>query len=152
MHCSYVIRTGLNFGVDYCAYQSLPSECHSEMCITVVDALRAHEYKQIMMTQGSGSASVHNPASQACWMDELGWRHVTTLTRLIPVRTNCTFLCTPCICWCSCCVCSFRARLSNLVVQSTPGALVVTFNFLFFCINDQTGCDEVVYIVLRAAR
>lgn len=36
-NCKYIIKTGMNFGADYALYRGLPSECHSEMCIIVVD-------------------------------------------------------------------------------------------------------------------
>lgn len=94
MSCSYVIRTGLNFGADYCAYQSLPSECHSEMCVTVVDAVRAND-KITSSEMSNGALCTGNSESSVCAegtnslgtrMDELEWKHVTTLTRLIPVR------------------------------------------------------------------
>jgi hypothetical protein len=38
IRCSYVVKTGMNFGADYCIYHTLQANCHSEMCVTVVDA------------------------------------------------------------------------------------------------------------------
>jgi hypothetical protein len=94
----YVVRTGINFGVDYCVYHALPSQCHSEMCVTVVDAWgdRRQGTAQGGDTCSSSSAAAC-PAGKVntapARMDELSWRHVTTLTRVIPVWPRSVSLC-----------------------------------------------------------
>ena len=61
------MKSGLNYGVDYTIYNTLPSKCHSEMCVTVVDAVT---------TTGTVANST----------DNMSWRHLSTLTRVTPVR------------------------------------------------------------------
>ena len=95
---SYIVRTGINFGVDYCVYHALPSVCHSEMCVTVMDAWSSGRpcieqsntttsaTTDTDTTTGSSSSSVvWQDQTSAARMDKLSWRHVTTLTRVIPV-------------------------------------------------------------------
>lgn len=88
------MRTGINFGVDYCVYHALPSQCHSEMCVTVVDAWGQGNPVHEAQVQGADSTTSPDAACSArsgkvntapARMDELSWRHVTTLTRVIPV-------------------------------------------------------------------
>ena len=45
-NCKYIIKTGMNFGADYALYRGLPSECHSEICIIVVDTTNTHNCNQ----------------------------------------------------------------------------------------------------------
>jgi hypothetical protein len=75
--CRYVVKTGVNFGVDYCIYNALPSECHSEMCVTIVDAW------QDSTLSTTTAVRARAPADR-----ELSWRHVTTLTRAMPVSST----------------------------------------------------------------
>ena len=82
--CSYVVRTGINFGVDYCIYHTLPSLCHSEMCVTVIDATKdSANPSEVKVKVGSAAAAGVGKED----LNQLNWRHVTTLTRVIPVPT-----------------------------------------------------------------
>ncbi len=74
---SYVVRTGINFGVDYCIYHTLPSLCHSEMCVTVIDATKDSANSLNVCTDSVGVVKED--------LNQLNWRHITTLTRVIPV-------------------------------------------------------------------
>ena len=78
---SYVVRPGINFGVDYCLYQRSPSECHSEICITVVDAL--HDGGIILHDGGEAGRGISCGGSNRT-TSEVSWRHITTLTRVVP--------------------------------------------------------------------
>jgi len=78
-NCSYVVKAGINFGVDYCLYQRSPSECHSEICITVVDAL--HDEGVAWHDGGEANRGVSNDSNRT---SEVSWRHITTLTRVVP--------------------------------------------------------------------
>jgi hypothetical protein len=78
-NCSYVVKSGINFGVDYCLYQRSPSECHSEICITVVDAL--HDEGVALYDGGEANKGVSNDSNRT---SEVSWRHITTLTRVVP--------------------------------------------------------------------
>jgi tRNA splicing endonuclease len=35
----FVVKAGLNFGVDFTVYRMLPSHCHSEMCVYIVNSM-----------------------------------------------------------------------------------------------------------------
>ena len=117
---SYVVKTGLNFGVDYCIYHGLPSEYHSEMCVTVVDAtggsvscgysalggicIAEAEQQQGVQVNNSclnnnstavdgrddndgGAAAANIINARSVPQEELlSWRHISTLTRVVPVR------------------------------------------------------------------
>lgn len=51
----------MHFGVDFAVYRLLPTQCHSELCAHVVDAIAS----------GGG---------------DLSSRHLSTLTRVMPVQ------------------------------------------------------------------
>lgn len=57
----YVVKGGINFGVDFSVYRTVPSWCHSEMCVIVVDCVQEKDLS-------------------------MSWRHVSSLTRVMPVR------------------------------------------------------------------
>ena len=62
-----VVKTGIHSGLDYSVYRTLPTRCHSEMCAMVVDAL--------------GPLSLEEGATSSC---QIAWRHLSTLTRVMP--------------------------------------------------------------------
>ena len=51
----------MHFGVDFAVYRLLPTQCHSELCAHVVDAI------------ASGG-------------EDMSIRHLSTLTRVMPVQ------------------------------------------------------------------
>lgn len=65
----FVVRSGINFGVDYTVYQSLPHLCHSEYCVSVVDC--SH----------TGIMRNHDTAA----VDDPGFRYLTSLSRTMTV-------------------------------------------------------------------
>jgi hypothetical protein len=67
----FFIRSALNYGLDYSLYRYLPSLCHAEMCLLVVDA----------------SLSTTAPPQTATNQHQgvLSWKHLSCLTRLLPV-------------------------------------------------------------------
>ena len=79
-NCSYVVKAGINFGVDYCLYQRSPSECHSEICITVVDAL----HDEGVASHDDGGEANRGVSNDSNRTSEVSWRHITTLTRVVP--------------------------------------------------------------------
>eukprot|EP01032_Pedospumella_encystans_P014098 gene14098-16210_t len=86
----YVVRTGINFGVDYCIYHTLPSLCHSEMCVTVIDATKDSTNPSEVKVKVGPAESVSVAKED---LNQLNWRHVTTLTRVIPDVNKLCVLC-----------------------------------------------------------
>ena len=100
-----VVRTGMNFGVDYAVYRDSPLRCHAELCVLVADALSLYppdgavgvegtEKSEIgagagagSSSSGSGTSGISRPAVSNGLLhgDALSWRHLSTLTRLVPV-------------------------------------------------------------------
>ncbi len=69
---SYVVKSGIHYGVDYTVYRSHPSMCHSEMCVLVVDSL--------------AQATDESSAS-------FSWKYLSTLTRIVPDVMKILLLC-----------------------------------------------------------
>ena len=67
---NFVVKTGIHYGLDYAVYRTLPSHCHSEFCVLLVDGT-----ERVDVTEGPESVA------GKC---QLGWRHVSTLTRVMP--------------------------------------------------------------------
>jgi tRNA splicing endonuclease len=67
----FVVKTGIHFGLDYSIYQTLPTLCHSEMCVIVVDGLKPRTLEDMESGRVSNSG-------------QIGWRHLCTLTRVMP--------------------------------------------------------------------
>lgn len=40
---NFIVRAGINFGVDYTVYRSLPHLCHSEYCVLAMDCTEGNE-------------------------------------------------------------------------------------------------------------
>lgn len=59
----FVVRLGMNFGMDYSIYRLSPTKCHSEICVQVIDARKSGEDIDPL----------------------LSWRNISTLTRVMPV-------------------------------------------------------------------
>jgi len=80
---SYVVKSVINFGVDYCLYQRSPDVCHSEICITVINAL--HDNGDIVFDDG-GADRIDDGRhySDSKCSSAMSWRHITTLTRVVP--------------------------------------------------------------------
>lgn len=53
---SFVVKSGINFGMDYCVYRDSPDKVHSELCVRVVDAISKSELTKI--DDDSASAAV----------------------------------------------------------------------------------------------
>lgn len=53
----FIVKTAINFGMDYCAYRSHPKECHSEFCVRVFNSMSA---------------------------ERISWRSISTMTRVMP--------------------------------------------------------------------
>lgn len=68
---NFVVKTGIHFGLDYSVYRTLPTHCHSELCVIVVDSLQKRSIEDI--SDGRVEAS-----------GQIGWRHLSTLTRVMP--------------------------------------------------------------------
>lgn len=73
----YVVKTGVHYGLDYAIYRCLPSRCHSELCAMVVDATKPYDIEETF-------------ESTAC---QQGWRHLSTLTRVMPDVTKLMTIC-----------------------------------------------------------
>ena len=67
----FVVKTGIHFGIDYTVYRTVPMLCHSEICATVVDATQSRTLKSIEEGHVVGTG-------------QIGWRHLATLTRVMP--------------------------------------------------------------------
>jgi hypothetical protein len=68
---NYVVKTGIHFGIDYSVYRTLPTLCHSEMCAIVVDSLQPRTIADVEKGHVESSG-------------QIGWRHLSTLTRVMP--------------------------------------------------------------------
>ena len=134
------MKTGANFGVDYCAYQGPPSTCHSEMCITVIDATvrrgsgskssTGRRSNSSNSSSGGSSSSGTTTTIRTC-NDRLNWRHVAALTRVMPVRSLRCYL----YMW-------LKLRLICFFGS------FVWYRMVLVCV---TGCDKVMRILLYAA-
>ncbi len=80
---SFVVKPGLHYGVDFTVYRSTPTHCHSEICVSVVDGVADGQTCRGVVGEGAGVAQCP---------DELSWRHVSTLTRVMPVSVRGSFL------------------------------------------------------------
>jgi hypothetical protein len=69
----YVVKTGIHFGLDYAIYRTLPTLCHSEMCAIVIDSLQLQSRTITDMEEGKVEST-----------GQVGWRHLSTLTRVMP--------------------------------------------------------------------
>merc|ERR1712196_753458 len=76
----FVVKAGLNFGVDFTIYRTLPSHCHSELCVYIVNALDPLKIHQSTELRDTGS----NESKEMGEGGRLNWRHVSTLTRVMP--------------------------------------------------------------------
>ena len=72
----YVVKTGVHYGIDFAVYRTTPNRCHSEICAMVVDA--------------TSSLNIHDDKPSKC---QQGWRHVSTLTRVMPDVMKLSVLC-----------------------------------------------------------
>ena len=103
----------MHYGLDYAVYRTLPTHCHSELCAMVIDAtgdttatlqpLRSTESNStesapedvssvIVSPPGSAeSASERESVPSKC---QQGWRYISTLTRVMPVRYEEIVTCT----------------------------------------------------------
>jgi tRNA splicing endonuclease len=95
---SFIIRSGINFGVDFCLYRDLPLRCHSEFCVLVVDSQqepnsmdlsqKRHEAEDELFFRQHRVDSTREDTSGL-----LGWRQVSSLTRVMPDVMKICLLC-----------------------------------------------------------
>ena len=76
---NYVVKTGVHYGLDYTVYRTLPTHCHSEMCALVIDATDKND-----VSEGLESSASHS---------QISWRHVSTMTRVMPDVMKLLVLC-----------------------------------------------------------
>lgn len=109
----FVVKSGINFGMDYCIYRDSPDKVHSEMCIRVVDAIStpkiiANEYyeqelRQLPYRSYMASCKLQSPTSSDrkvtmenlteqsehvagdYYYDHMSWKALSTITRVMPV-------------------------------------------------------------------
>jgi tRNA-intron lyase len=72
----YVVKTGVHYGIDFAVYRTTPNRCHSEICAMVVDA--------------TTPLNIHDDNPSTC---QQGWRHISTLTRVMPDVMKLSVLC-----------------------------------------------------------
>jgi tRNA-intron lyase len=72
----YVVKTGVHYGIDFAVYRTTPNRCHSEICAMVVDA--------------TSPLNIHDDKPSTC---QQGWRHISTLTRVMPDVMKLSVLC-----------------------------------------------------------
>jgi hypothetical protein len=86
----FIIKTGIYFGVDYCLYRSLPSECHSEICILIIDAtsdnipITNNNTNNNTNNDGNTNNSKTNETSISN-PSQLDWKQIASMTRVMPV-------------------------------------------------------------------
>lgn len=117
---SFVVKSGINFGMDYCIYRDSPEKVHSELCVRVVDAVSPSELTRVdadsldatlrpeqlpyrshhsnyclvpPMPHPEGQHSAHGTETFKCgdastgyYFDNLSWKTLSTITRVMPVR------------------------------------------------------------------
>lgn len=77
---AFTLRSGINFGMDYCLYRDHPSRCHAEFCVQVVDA-------RIAQAAGAGPTELFYRTaaeSSTATSSNMSWRHASSLTRVMP--------------------------------------------------------------------
>ena len=79
----FIIKTGIYFGVDYCLYRFLPSECHSEICILIIDATSDN----IPLTNNNNNNNDNNSSDKTSISNpsQLEWKQIASMTRVMPV-------------------------------------------------------------------
>ncbi len=101
------VRTGINYGVDFTLYRALPSACHSEFCVVVVDNITTPERKPeptsscLLSDDRTTSRLSHEAAHGETQMPQsepdadsdpaaggVAWSQVFALTRMMPVSEN----------------------------------------------------------------
>jgi tRNA splicing endonuclease len=87
------VRTGINYGADFTLYRDLPSRCHSEFSVVVVDATghatghataAATATASVSAASASATVAVREEAGGAA--DRPAWSQIFALTRIMPVR------------------------------------------------------------------
>ena len=73
-HNRFVVKTGIHYGLDYAVYRLGPMLSHSEFCLLVIDSTGRKITGEDDVTSSSSSRS------------QLGWRHLSSLTRVMPVN------------------------------------------------------------------
>ena len=81
----------MHYGLDYAVYRTLPTHCHSEICAMVVDATKPLNLSNIVVDsshmeeipEDEVEAMLGDIATSKC---QQGWRHISTLTRVMPVQ------------------------------------------------------------------
>lgn len=86
---SFVVKTGLHYGVDFTVYRTLPTLCHSEMCVAVVNGTGTPTTQKDLALNDcwdDGEEEECSDADESC----VSWRHVSTVTRVVPVSSTAT--------------------------------------------------------------
>ena len=94
------MKTGVHYGLDYTVYRTLPTHCHSEICAMVVDATVPLDLSAPIVDSSTASRFTESGADEEesecvplkC---QQGWRHMSTLTRVMPVRLHANVLNNP---------------------------------------------------------
>ena len=85
------MKTGVHYGLDYAVYRTLPTHCHSEICAMVVDATKPLNLSSIVVDSSHAEENSEERV-EAIAEDfepskcQQGWRHISTLTRVMPVQ------------------------------------------------------------------
>jgi hypothetical protein len=85
MQYRYVVKGGLNYGVDFTVYKTTPLWCHSEICAMVVDARHEEdEQKLISWNQIVAQTRITQVSFDSCSIARL----VTSLSAFIGCDEN----------------------------------------------------------------
>eukprot|EP01041_Mallomonas_annulata_P000067 gene67-78_t len=80
----FIVKTGINFGMDFTVYRSLPSLCHSELCVLVLDAtkplLLSHAIDKTKAKERDNSNGNDNDNDGS----RPEWREIGAITRVMP--------------------------------------------------------------------
>lgn len=74
----FIVKSGLNFGMDYSVYRNLPRYCHSEFCIKIM-----HSFERVEKDSKSIDKQfkyIHTTK------ENFTWKELSALTRVMPVR------------------------------------------------------------------
>ena len=90
----FIVKSGLNFGLDYTIYRDSPLVCHSEMCAYAIDAVSEEgkeEGSEVKYEKEEERGE--EQGGEARGWGRLSWLQLSTLTRVMPDVMKTLLLC-----------------------------------------------------------
>ena len=57
------MKTGVHYGLDFAVYRTLPTHCHAEMCVMVLDATKPVDLKLDTSNEGQPDYVEQEPSA-----------------------------------------------------------------------------------------